>query len=606
MAGEKTQRSIQSTLLAKYLLTILSVLTVVTVIFALWQINILRKSIDDGLRQTCNTVVLNVDKEIQRMDTTSINVLYSNLAKETFAQYSGYASGDGASSNQSAYERNNNAERLVNLLFTIMGADRSVRQINLYELDSGCFGVGMYTGYINQDAPEQDWYAKAVENGGRRYIPLPEKKPMLSSQVGAREDQYYLSLVRQFHNSFNKAEGFVEILQYHDVVFATAISPESVYAPRVIVYDLQGQVVFPAEKDASAFFDYMPMQNDGLVQLRNPVSDKNEYAVFGSMPYSGFTVAVIVENSKYYEPIRQFLLSMAAVFVIVTIVCCIIAYYVTRKLSTPISEMYAYLKTMDFNGLNRLETPELNSGILEIETLRDSIDQFQKRLKISTDNIILLQRQEMQLQMLALQSQMNPHFLYNSLATVSAMAEEGMTDEIGELCSSITAILRYISSNKEPVVPLEDELANTYRYINCLKLRFGGSLICDMDIPDDMLGIPVPKLCVQLLVENAVKFTTPTPLPWRIGVRAEAGNGVWTVTVSDSGSGFSDEAAGKLSSQIREINKTRLLPSLELDGMGLLNIYIRLFLFDEESHIFRFCNRPQGGAEVTIGGRIDA
>ena len=63
--------------------------------------------------------------------------------------------------------------------------------------------------------------------------------------------------------------------------------------------------------------------------------------------------------------------------------------------------------------------------------------------------MLTLKEQEMQARMLALQSQMNPHFLYNSLTMIGEMADRGMTDEVSDMCEDITAILRYISSDKE-------------------------------------------------------------------------------------------------------------------------------------------------------------
>ena len=208
--------------------------------------------------------------------------------------------------------------------------------------------------------------------------------------------------------------------------------------------------------------------------------------------------------------------------------------------------------------------------------------------------------------MLALQSQMNPHFRYNSLATLSAMAEEGMTSEISQMCMDITAILRYISSNKQTVSTLEDELEHAIRYLNCLKLRFGDALTFDVDVEDEMLEITMPKLCIQLLVENAVKFTTQsTPPPWHITIEGFMDRTEWCVSVKDNGTGFSREVIDSLQEKINEIRKSGLLPSLELDGMGLMNIYIRFYLTYHAVFIFNLGNLPEGGAIVTIGGKIN-
>lgn len=602
--GEKKKISIHRTLLRSHLSTMLAAVAVIGAIFCVWQLWTLRKNMESNLLQTCRTVALNVDKELQRMDSISINVLYSNLIRDNFASYTEETSGEAA---HSPVTKKNSAAVLTDLLTAIMGADRSVRQINLYNMDGGAFGTGMYYGPIPQNASDQPWYQETLDRGGYKYISPPAENPLLARR-GASASQLYISLCRQYFSTLNKPEGFVEILQYYDVVFATAIDPESVYQPQILIYNPEGQVLFPADT-GGRFCDYPAIRSAdavGVQQIQNPETNRREYAAFGELPSSGFTVAVVLDGSQYYAPILQFVFSMVVLFAAAVLVGCVSVYGVTRRLSAPLGQLYTHLSGLDFKKRAWPPVAMEESNILEIDVLRDSINQFQNHLEESLDSVMLLERQELQSQMLALQSQMNPHFLYNSLATVSAMAEEGMTEEIGEICSNITAILRYISSNKKQLVPLEEELENTYRYLGCLKLRFGDSLSFVIDIPDEMLELRVPKLGIQLLVENAMKFTTPNSPPWQIEIRGVLDAPRWSVTVFDNGSGFSEETLEKLRAKMREIDKSKLLPSLELNGMGLMNIYIRLHLLYGAGHFFELGNREPHGAAVTIGGNIHA
>jgi sensor histidine kinase YesM len=220
---------------------------------------------------------------------------------------------------------------------------------------------------------------------------------------------------------------------------------------------------------------------------------------------------------------------------------------------------------------------------------------------------IMLQNQEMQSRMLALQSQMNPHFLYNSLATIQSMADEHMDDEIHLMCQNISSILRYISSDKELLVPLKLEMKNTIDYLQCMKIRYDDDLIYEILIPDEMLEIKIPKLCLQLIVENSIKFTTQSiKPPWKIVITGTITNSYWEIAISDNGVGFSQSEIDSLNKKIVEINKSGLLPNLEIRGMGLMNIYIRFKILYKGSHIFRISNQAQGGALLTIGGKIDA
>ena len=120
-----------------------------------------------------------------------------------------------------------------------------------------------------------------------------------------------------------------------------------------------------------------------------------------------------------------------------------------------------------------------------------------------------------------------------------------------------------------------------------------------------MLELPIPKLCVQLLVENAIKFTASQAPPWRILIRGEIReNNAWAVTVSDNGPGFSPEVESDLRRKMEDILETGTLPSLRIEGMGILNIFIRLYLLEGTRFIFEFGNLETGGAFITIGGAI--
>ena len=231
---------------------------------------------------------------------------------------------------------------------------------------------------------------------------------------------------------------------------------------------------------------------------------------------------------------------------------------------------------------------------------------MQIKAQQSMEHEITLQNQEMQSRMLALQSQMNPHFLYNSLATIQSMADEHMDNEIHLVCQNISNILRYISSDKELLVPLKLEVENTIDYLQCMKVRYDSDLIFEISIPDEMLEIKIPKLCLQLIVENSIKFTTKSiKPPWKVKISGKITNSYWEIAISDNGKGFSQSDIDDLNNKIDEINKTGLLPNLEIRGMGLMNIYIRFKLLYKGSHIFRINNLATGGALLTIGGKTD-
>ena len=273
-----------------------------------------------------------------------------------------------------------------------------------------------------------------------------------------------------------------------------------------------------------------------------------------------------------------------------------------RRISNPIRSIYHFLSDKDSMHSEKLMLEETN--IREIDRLTDSINEYIEKSQEQTETIIALHEQEIQTQMLALQSQMNPHFLYNSLASIAEMAREGLADSVMVMTSNISEILRYISSNKEQLIPIGTELDICDKYLECMKIRFGENLQYGFEIDDDLWDVMIPKLCIQLLVENAIKSVTKQAPPWKISIIGRIEEDCWKIEVSDNGSGFDAAAMEKLRVQTESILTTHSFPSLQINGSGLLNIFIRFYLIDKAPFIFEYGNRESGGAYVRVGRYI--
>ncbi|MCL2033158.1 MAG: histidine kinase [Oscillospiraceae bacterium] len=603
MQYKKEKIHLQNFLFRSYMGAMAVVTLFVLALLFVYHFSALNQSIRASIQQANLTVAQSVDSQIKQMDTVALSALYSNLLKESFSSYSTHLQ----ESNPTPFDTNvriNNARVLHDLLFAIIGVTGDVRQVNLYNMDHGGFGTGWHNGHINGNLSETPWYADTLSLEGARHITPPYESGFLSNAAKTWDNRRYTSLCRMYFDQYNKMDGAIEVIQYYDVVFRQAIINESMYRPDFYIYDRQGVLIYPAK--AASLQDYFGAYpgNASIVTLKNTASGNNEYVSYERLPYSDFLSVAVIDSTTFYTPVLQ-----AAVFMLLLIAVLIFACYLTakqlaRRLAVPFNTIHAHLSQIDFDTLSFQDLKSDASNVLEIEDLNKSINLFQRKIKTSMDNILLLQQQEAQAQMLALQSQMNPHFLYNSLATIQAMAEAGMNDGIIEMSSAMTGILRYISSNKESLVRLEIELENTELYLHCVKLRYEDKLNFQFEIPDAMLGIMIPKLCVQTLVENAVKYATVSVMPpWEITVCCEETDAMWTVTVSDNGGGFSKGTTEQLNNKIKEIDKVSVLPSLELQGMGLINLYLRLRLIFKDDAIFAVGNQKGGGAFVQIGRR---
>ena len=229
---------------------------------------------------------------------------------------------------------------------------------------------------------------------------------------------------------------------------------------------------------------------------------------------------------------------IAVLSVCIIIVVLLTASSVSRKLTIPLKKIHDALNGMDWETFTQTEPSNISSELNELEELQAAFMNMQTKLKETMDAALEARTQEMQATMFALQSQMDPHFIYNMLTIIGIMAEEGMKERISETIEHLTHLLRYISSSVSSVVTIREEIEYAKRYLSCMKIRFQDSLHYSIDIPEPLLCVKVPKLIIQPIIENTMKYGIDTEPPWEVAISGTVSDARWEIIVSDNGPGF--------------------------------------------------------------------
>ncbi len=572
-------------------LLMLSILTLVLVsgIFSVMQYRTLKNQATQDMRKSCSAMAAGLEQKLKEMDTILLYSIASSELKDSFKRYM---------TAENSFEKLRARQELGGIMISLKGFNFSNRQFNIYDMEKGGYCVGNYNGEADGSVKDEAWYEKTDENAGKKYIYAPAMDVRASRSAGVDEKTLYLSLCRMFFGEYHYPMGFMEVKAYYDEIFEPLKNGVSALDTVIAVYDREGRQLYPE----NAVFPYYSYRDSGYGEILNTYTGRKQFLCFAEDSPDGLTVAMAVDDAVFMEPVYRAFIPVACVVLVIMLFCVLLSAMLSKQMSDPIRRIHAFLSDTEKEQFSKLELKD--SGVLEIDKLKDSINDFIRSKESATNTMLTLKEQEMQAQMLALQSQMNPHFLYNSLTMIGEMAERGMTEEVSEMCEDITSILRYISSNREMRIRVEEEMEQVDRYLGCMKKRFGEGLKYTYDIADDILDCLVPKLCVQLLVENAVKAVMTHREPWEIKVEGERNGDDWYITVSDNGPGFDPEVDRELRKNMDSILESGLLPSLKIEGMGILNIFIRLYLLDGIPFVFDFGNREEGGAFVTVGGHV--
>jgi sensor histidine kinase YesM len=193
-----------------------------------------------------------------------------------------------------------------------------------------------------------------------------------------------------------------------------------------------------------------------------------------------------------------------------------------------------------------------------------------------------LERRLAEARLMALQMQLNPHFLFNTLHTISALMHKDV-EAADSMVARLSDLLRLALENTDAnEVPLEQELDFLRRYLEIEQTRFGDRLAVNLDIAPETLTVPVPNLLLQPLVENAIRHgIEPHRRPGTITLRATRDGDWLRLQVSDNGGGVPAGLA------IQE-------------GVGLANTRSRLQHLYGAAHRFDCARSAEGGFEVRV------
>jgi len=207
-------------------------------------------------------------------------------------------------------------------------------------------------------------------------------------------------------------------------------------------------------------------------------------------------------------------------------------------------------------------------------------------LEKQTDQLLHLEHQASSAQLAMLRYQLNPHFLFNTLNSISALqmtdveAANRMTARLGDF---LRLTLDNVGTQE---VTLRQEMEFLRSYLEIERIRFQDRLVTRVDVPHQALDAKVPNLILQPIVENAIRHgIAPRSTPGLIEIGVEQQNGTLRIQVRDNGPGLSEH---------------RTAENLFQRGLGLANTETRLERLYGADHLFDFRNNPAGGLVVTL------
>jgi two-component system sensor histidine kinase YesM len=562
-----------------------------------------RERFADALTSLSKSVMANLDAQVAEMNRLSLTLIYSQLFRNLYSRH--LALPRSPKTVRERIAKLENTEALIEIGDTILGPSQSAPQVNVFDLRDEMIGAGYFSRLIERDARLEPWYSEVMRKNGDRVILPPHMDPLLEETSVVVKGKLYVSLVRSFQDSLLSTQGIVEVKQYCDALFSEldALTDSSA---SIFVLDSAGRLLYPYEGSrvkASDLLRLTALSGRGQVAmgLLPGKSERQLYATAVSRD-TGWTLVFGEPSAGLSLSILQYA-TRIALLTLSAILCSLAAsYFIARRVTVPIKALHSEIETLELHNLDDVAGGMPRSDLSEIDSLRLAFRDMRLKLNESVQEAVSLRAHEKEAQLVALQSQLNPHFLHNMLQTIAIMAEDGCLAPIQGLILNLSKVLRYVSSSEGTTATLGAEVEYAESYFAAMRARFGDSLEYMIDVPDSMREIIVPRLIIQPFIENCFKYATSTRPPWRIELRGRSLEGRWSIEILDNGPGFAEETLAHIRERLAARRRTgEGLAPMSISGMGLLNSFERLRLAFGEDAFFEIDNRPEGGARVALG-----
>lgn len=344
--------------------------------------------------------------------------------------------------------------------------------------------------------------------------------------------------------------------------------------------------------------DFKKLSYEKLVEQShcNNVSVRNQCMVTATnILHTNWRLVGVSSLEKVTMLKKQLIRSIAMAAILILILSIIISIIISQKISKPIIQLQNAMNNVD-DTWGHLEIQPHSS--YEVANLTKEYNALLDRIKSLTQDIAEKENTKRVFELKALQSQINPHFLYNTLDTILWLAEFKENEKVIEVSKALGALLRLSLNINQTLVSLEIELNHVENYLKIQKMRYEDLINYEIQKDENLLEISIPKLILQPIVENSIYHgIRPKNKPGTIKIEYEKIDDFLIIKVSDDGIGYKNNNSK---------DKPQNAIKARLGGIGMSNVDQRIKLLCGEQSGIQMQENELNGTTVIYKLKISA
>lgn len=443
---------------------------------------------------------------------------------------------------------------------------------------------------------KQEWFAAAQAAGANVHFSTPHVQHLFDP--GSPRFRWVISLSR-----------VVELNQGQSAQTGVLLVDMDYYqiAHRLEQLNDQSQQTYYYLSDQNGRLIYHPKQQliaKGLAQENNQVIAKHQAGVYRDVfekqnrtvvvqdvSYTGWKLVAVMPPATFRQTMLPTALFVALAVVLMAMVLILIDRLISLRISRPLARLNASVVAYETSQ----EPTIYIGGSSEIRHLGQSIQASYQQIEGLLNRVIQEQNERRKTELAALQSQINPHFLYNTLDSITWMIEGGRNDKAVFMITQLAKLFRISLSKGKTIISLNEECQHAQSYMNIQQERYQNRMHGVVSVPEAIGEYLIPKLVLQPIIENSINYgmrdVDDDPLTITIKARLEAGDLV--IDVVGDGNGMDQEQVALLLTGSEKAHKHG-------SGVGLINVNSRLQLLFGDRYGLQVASELEEGTVVTL------
>jgi two-component system sensor histidine kinase YesM len=303
-------------------------------------------------------------------------------------------------------------------------------------------------------------------------------------------------------------------------------------------------------------------------------------------------ICVFINIDRLTEIERNFVATTVLVSLSVLLVGVVLFLSAARTITKPMKQLELAMRKVEKSDYFRMEEVDLVAS-KEVEALTRRFNKMMVKISDLMERVIAEQDAQRKSELKALQNQINPHFLYNTLDSIIWLIEKQKNAEAGEMVVALARLFRIGISKDSEVIPVRDEIEHVRNYLLIQSIRYSDSFDYEFDVKEGTLDLLTMKLVLQPIVENCIYHGLKNKIDHgHIHIRVQKTEDYLELSVADNGYGMRQETIDKLYKSFED--------GVVSDSVGLKNIYQRVMIYYGGDAEMRIESELDEGTTITI------